>query len=320
MAAGLSSVLILIIGVLTMVVGRAQPSGPNNTQNGEAAEAPLRVGSAYGVGGLVLWLAADSGVTLDKANSNGVAILNDKTGNFILTPDDAKQEPIYVADGLNGKPVLRFNGGQSLYSPDDFGTALNHDMTFIIVAMTNDSPDREQFPLYLGQNSTPHVNRNVSFYKGDELFDGQYVACTGPKVATNAFVVMGSSINPTLTEANFYRNGRQLLVGTVSETNKKEHRTAAFEDLSGGVTMGAATDPVCGWRGDIAEELVYNHQLSPAEMQTVWVYLSNKYGFQAGANPHTVLRQRAQRSSPDGSSSLRLYGGVLYLFHALNLQ
>jgi hypothetical protein len=64
-----------------------------------------------------------------------------------------------------------------------------------------------------------------------------------------------------------------------------------FGDLSDGVTMGAATDPVCGWQGDIAEELVYDHQLTPAEIQLVWGYLSSKYGLHtiATTQPSTRL-------------------------------
>jgi RNA polymerase sigma factor (sigma-70 family) len=242
----------------------------------ETVETPPTVTTGYGVSGLVLWLAADSGVTLDK--SGGVTALADKTGNFVLTSTAPNQEPTYVPNGLNGRPVLRFNGNQSLYSSDNFGNLLNRDMTFIVVTMTTASPDLEQFPLYLGQNATPHVNRDLAYYEGKELFDGQFVACYGTPVVTNTFVMTGASINSTLTEATFYRNGRQMMVGTVNDANRIEHRNAAFEDLSDGVTMGAATDPCRGWQGDIAEELVYDHQLTPTEMQFVWYYLSNKYG------------------------------------------
>ena len=106
------------------------------------------------------------------------------------------------------------------------------------------------------------------------MFDGQWVAYFGKPVVKNVFVVAGSSINSTLTQATFYRNGTQTMVNNLAE----EVGNAKFQDLSGGVTLGAATDPVRGWSGDIAEELVYNHQLSPTEMQLVWFYLSNKYG------------------------------------------
>jgi hypothetical protein len=240
----------------------------------DAEEAPPAVTTGYGVSGLVLWLAADSGVTLD--NSNGVTALADKTGNFILTPNDADQEPTYVPNGLNGRPVLRFNGNQSLYSPDNFGNLLNRDMTIIIVAMTTDSsPQREQFPLYLGQNAAPHVNRAIAYLKGKEFFDGQFVGFFGEPVVKNTFLMTAASINSTLTQATFYRNGAQTMV-----TQSEFVENATFADLSEGVTMGAATDPVCGWQGDIAEELVYDHQLTPAEMQRVCSYLSNKYGIQ----------------------------------------
>lgn len=48
-------------------------------------------------------------------------------------------------------------------------------MTIIIVAMTTGSPNRQQFPLYLGQNSTPHANRDLCYSEGKTVFDGQWV-------------------------------------------------------------------------------------------------------------------------------------------------
>ena len=106
-------------------------------------ETPPTVCSAYGVSGAVLWLAADSGVTTDK--DGGVTALADKTGNFVLTANNADQEPTFVATGLNGKPVLRFNGDQSLYSSDNFGGVLNRDMTMIVVAMSTGSSSARPF-------------------------------------------------------------------------------------------------------------------------------------------------------------------------------
>jgi hypothetical protein len=257
-------------------------------QSPAPAEAPLTTTSGYGVNGLVLWLAADSGVTLDKGTDGGVAILADKTRNFILTPNSSEQEPILIPNGLNGRPVLRFNGNQSLYSPDDFGTALNRDMTIIIVAMTTDSAlQYEEFPIYLGQNATPGANRALPILNGKFFFDGQWVGCYGEPAQTKTFAMEGAAINSSLSQGIFYRNGVQTAVGSVAEENKNLKRDNAFISLSEGVTMGAATDPVCGWQGDIAEELVYNHQLSPLEMQTVWSYLSTKYGLQA-ASPTAV--------------------------------
>src|SRR5471030_1355380 len=168
---------LLVCGVFISIRAIAAGDAPKPSA---AAEAPLVVTTGYGVDGLVLWLAADSGVTVDAKKR--VTALVDKTGNFTLTPPGLNQAPILVPIGLNGRPVFRFNGNQSLYSPDNFGTDLNRDMTIIVVTMTTASSELEQFPLYLGQNATPHVNRDLAYYKGHELFDGQFVACYGPPV------------------------------------------------------------------------------------------------------------------------------------------
>jgi hypothetical protein len=271
--------LILLACGMLGGIGGAAGDAPKST---ELVEAPPAVITGYGVNGLVLWLAADSGVTLDK--SGGVTALADKTGNFIVTPNDVDQEPTYIPNGLNNKPVLRFNGHQSLYSSDNFGNLLNREMTVIVVAMTTDSSlQRHQFPLYLGQSITPGVNRALAYLKGKEFFDGQSVGFFGAPVVKDTFLMTGAAINSTLTQATFYRNGAQTMVSNLTE----EYGDAKFADLSDGVTMGGATDPDCGWQGDIAEELVYDHQLTPAEMQTVWFYLSNKYGLHQTAGPAT---------------------------------
>ena len=107
----------------------------------------------------------------------------------------------------------------------------------------------------------------------------------------NIFIMAGSSINSTLTQATFYRNGTQTMVNNVFETTGN----ARFQDLSEGVTLGAATDPVRGWFGDIAEALVFNHQLTPAEMQSVWSYLAAKYGLPQNTVPPPVATAAATR-------------------------
>ena len=100
----------------------------------------------------------------------------------------------------------------------------------------------------------------------------------GPPIAKrNTFVMFAASIDPTVTEATFYRNGKKTAVNSSDEID----RNAKFADLSDGVTMGAATDPVCGWEGDIAEELVFDRQLSAGEIQAIWSGLSAKYGLHA---------------------------------------
>jgi hypothetical protein len=238
----------------------------------EAQGPPLAVMQGYGVDGVVLWLAADSGAMIDSHGR--VVALKDKTGNFTLTTPQPAQAPTFIAHGLNGKPVLRFDGNQSLFSGDNFGSALDRDMTIILVSKTTANSDSEEFPLYLGGNAVAHANRAFCYFQGKETFDGQFVCCVGQPVIKNVFSMEGASIDPTLSKATFYRNGAQTVVGgiTLGEGEWK------FGNVSDGVTMGAATGPFCGWQGDIAEELVFDHQLSASEMQVLWSRLAQKYG------------------------------------------
>jgi hypothetical protein len=245
--------------------------------------ATLAVGNAYGVSGVVLWLAADSGVTMDK--DGNVSTLADKTGNFVLTASDPDRQPLSVPDVLNGKPVLRFNPDQSLYSDDDFGTDLNHAMTMIVLAKTDASRTLFQYPIYLGQNRSSHANRALAYYEGKQVFDGQWVGFYGPQVVRSSFIAIGISINATLTKATFYQNGAQMMVSDLSNENGK----AMFENLSHGVTLGAAADPCRGWLGDIAEILVFDRQLSPSEMEVTWSSLAAKYGVLQAAAPSSSI-------------------------------
>ena len=41
-------------------------------------------------------------------------------------------------------------------------------------------------------------------------------------------------------------------------------------NVSDGVTLGAAPTNLYAWEGDIAEALVFDRELTPAEMQTTW--------------------------------------------------
>ena len=250
----------------------------------------LHVKQGYGVKGLVLWLAADGGVTSDAQGQ--VSKMVDRTGNFTLTSTGGNQGPTLIPAILNGHPVLRFNSNQSLYSPYNFGNALDHAMTFIVVAMTKGA-DLEQFSLYFGQNASPGNNRAMAVLGGKEIFDGQYAACIGPPALLNVFVAQGASINPTLTRATFYRNGKKIGTAGLDPSDPKP-----FLEVSDGVTLGAATDPVRGWNGDIAEALVYDRQLTPAEMQTLWTALSAKYALPQTPAPSASTPTPSTGTSP----------------------
>ena len=267
----LSAVLVIVLGVIRLPADDVPANGANPP--------PLHVVHGYGLKGLALWLEADHGVTADAQGR--VTKLVDRIGNFTLTPPG--QGPMIVPKALNGHAVFRFTGNESLYSPDGFSNVLDHAMTFVYVALGKAPPDGEDFPVYLGQNAQPGCNRSLPDYKGRLFFDGQFVGCYGEPVVRNVYQMIGGSINRPRTLATFYRNDKKVLTAGRSPENP----TGTFQQLSDGVTLGAAPTNLYGWQGDIAEILVFDRELSPSEMQTLWTALSAKYALkdQPAASP-----------------------------------
>jgi hypothetical protein len=242
-----------------------------NTGTLAADPPPLHIKHGYDIKGLVLWITADDGVTVNAQGQ--VTQLVDKTGNFTLTPPNGVPGPAQVPKALNGHAVLRFNGSQSLFSADGFGTALDHALTFIVVAKGTAPADAEQFLLYLGPNAEPHYNRSICHFKGKVLIEGQFVGCYGGPVLQNAYIMDAGALNSSRTSASFYRNGRP----TVTSRLALENGNVRFEPVSDGVTLGAAPTNLYSWQGDIAEALVFDRALTPVEMQTLWTTLAAKY-------------------------------------------
>ena len=260
--------LVLALGVTRFVAADL----PLNAKGG-GPPPPLHVKRAYDIRGLTLWITAEDGITTDAKGQ--VTQLIDKTGNFTLTRPDGHAAPTQVLKALNGYAVLRFNGQQSLYSPYNFGNAQDGAMTFITVSLGTAAEGDEQFQLYLGQNSMNHCNRSLCHFKGREMLEGQFVGCYGPPVLRNVFFMDGAALNRTHMRTVFFRDGKKIMV---SRLNPEDDPAARFDQVSDGVTLGAAPTNLFGWQGDIAEALVFDRALTEAEMQTIWNALSAKYG------------------------------------------
>jgi hypothetical protein len=103
-----------------------------------ASEPPLKLS------GLKLWLAADSGVT--RADGDAVINWQDQSpSHFNFAVPGNAQTPLWVSDGIKGKPVIRFEGGRKTAMtiqgmPDD----LSCDLTVYAVWAGARSPARSQ--------------------------------------------------------------------------------------------------------------------------------------------------------------------------------
>lgn len=234
--------------------------------------------------GLKIWFKADEGVTADE---NGfVSKWADQTGRFTVQQSNSPQQPTYVKNALNGHPVLHWNGGQFLYSPI-LVQGLNADMTIISVGSIQPSSDEED-SIFLGvENDRAYTGlcRILGYGWGasHQMMDTAWIDVEGAVAPSPGTVVVEAwTLDAARKNVVFYRNGLQTTTKGIS----------GLGNLSRGISVGAAGASLQhAWHGDIAEILVYDHQLSSEEVSQVTRYLANKYDVPDVASDETSVPQ-----------------------------
>ena len=220
--------------------------------------------------GLAVWLKGDA--QLAHTGSNVTQWTDQVTGN-VLVPTNTSNEPQYVASDLNGVPGVQFTGSSGLKAAVSnlLGFTLNADMTIITVGMTT-VPTTEQTSVDLGLTRIAGYKNSLEYFGNQSNVDNFGVAV--PSAST--FTIEASSLNPDQNAISFYQNG----------VNSTPTPTFGLSSVGAGIWVGVNSDGTdFGWTGNIDEILIYDHQLSPAEMQQVTAYLEAKYNLD-GAYPY----------------------------------
>lgn len=210
--------------------------------------------------GLHLWLRADAGV---NAPNNRMATWADQSGNgrnasMLAT---LSRQPFFVSNALNGRPVVRFTGAESMYL-DVFAQPT----TFSVFVVGKNSNPSESFSMILGPGgSSP--NNQLRWENGSQaLFVG-----TG-----NNLPVITSSIGNTRVY--------HALSARYDGSTMTAYRDGNLTSTSSFATTGPWTLASVGsWystyfmQGDLAEVVIYDRALSESERSTVNAYLRGKY-------------------------------------------
>jgi hypothetical protein len=122
-------------------------------------------------------------------------------------------------------------------------------------------------------------------------------------ISVGTFVAEETTLDPTVSNVTFYQNGLQTSAQTLT----------GVTSLSSGIALGAASDGSSPWQGDIAEVLVYDHQLSPSELQQVQTYLIDRYGLPGNAAAPTISPAAGNYSSTQSVTiSTTLTSGTIH--------
>lgn len=181
----------------------------------------------------------------------------DQSGNgYDATQSTAASQPLYVASGQNGRPVLRWDGTDDLLK----ASVSAAQPTTILTAHKMTSSHRYIYDSNNSDNRQVLVGRSVDYevYAGNVMyFPGSSVV--GPWYVISSMYDGASSI--------IYRNGIAL----------GGSQNVGGQSLSG-LTIGARFNNVTFLAGDIAELVICNAALSTADRQAAEAAANDYWG------------------------------------------
>lgn len=222
------------------------------------------------ISGLNFWLKADAGVT---QSANKVSVWADQSASANnATQLTAANQPTYVANTLNGKPVIRFTG-----APVKMGFNAVSAQTVFVVYKDNGTTD--DYADILGN----HLG--ISDFGGDTAASGKLISPTyaAAKVTGGQGYVDGAAVAPaSMTRAAAYHIYSFVPTAAASFANIANNQDQTNRFL----------------KGDYAEIVSYSGALSAQNRFAVEGYLAQKYNLSVvQSQPATSLKVYADGDS-----------------------
>jgi alpha-L-fucosidase len=215
--------------------------------------------------GCVLWLRADTSLLTDDRGH--VAKWLDQSGHGHDLDRFIGRHPV-VGSGINGRPVVCFDGQGYAYTPFDFGHALSAHSVVLLARWTDTAPSNCQRVLsshtgnwgfgYCDGDDQAWIGNEWIYQKDWNLY-GTGTRNTDWHLHTGT---MGGSTQPTV---EFWKDGTKLM-----------DRPRTLGGNSNGprqIALGGPQKSKC----EIAEVILYNRVLSATELTELWRYFSERY-------------------------------------------
>jgi len=221
---------------------------------------------------LTVWLKSDAGLIVD--GSGYVQTWQDQSGQgHDATQSTAGIRPLKVDNFWAGRPVVRFDGSDDrLQLPLSSTLGIeNHDYEMFVVARSTSSGiqflisggTKEHYEIHL--NSSPG-GQGVRFIPNSPWQTQSVDYGSHTQFTTGAFHAFGARVD---TGTGYIRVNGVQSTDTASSAQSNQN-----VNLYLGIRGGDASYPLAG---DIAEVLIYNRALTPAERAQVETYLMDRW-------------------------------------------
>lgn len=261
--------------------------------------------------GLRLWLRADRGLL---RNGNSVTQWLDQSGSANhATPTGAISTPAapqFVSDLVNGYPAVRFNGVNTGLTTPTFQTFPNKRGTIFSVVRVN-GPSSTSSGGYGTIAGTYFASSGTAWQYGGypgyfSFYDG--LGFSNFNVAENPPDVWGIAtfMRDSDSGFQFYKSGVSVGGGSLADNQPSPLPVhIGWNDFSSPSTWEVLN-------GDIAELIIYDGALSPAELEQVHAYLADKYSFNGDVSLPTA---QDVNICGTGSAMLTATGGDAYRWY-----
>ncbi len=229
----------------------------------------LTMGTDMPFTNLVLWLKADSGLTQIGTNTS-VLFWADQSGRGNnATQTTGGNQPVWVAGALNGYPVVSFTAVSNQYFalPNFMNTNTAGGEAFVVVKAANQNPSTSHALWSIGSGGNGDCGYPTG-NPGGEIWDD--FGCQLQEVGVPAQPLTQYHIYQVLSTPNTWS---AWINGTLQDQTSDN----SF-GWTGGSSLGAGYANSSYFDGDIAEVMVFNQGLAPAQRDTIGTYLFSKYG------------------------------------------
>ncbi|MGV3773904.1 MAG: LamG-like jellyroll fold domain-containing protein, partial [Verrucomicrobiales bacterium] len=223
--------------------------------------------------GLKLWLRADQGVT--TATGGAVTLWADFSGSFNNASQAiTDQAPTVLANAVNGKPAIHFDGADDYLSVGSSPSlALTDDLTtFFVVRMDDFAGYHAVWTKTSGNQAQPFDWYTLPETGVPQLFRGGAGGFDTAQGVTalveDEFAVVGFDVDNVNATANHYLNG---------ENNGSLFITRPAANAGTPLLIGTRGDLFTKMKGDIAEIIIYDRLLNESERGAVMNYLNERY-------------------------------------------